>query len=561
MAIAFDAASALQSGTTTFSWTHTPVGTPRGVVVILVQNSAVNAVSGVTYGGVAMTEVSGSPLLKSSGESGQVRAWHLGASVPTGAQTVEVTVATGTTQKRAASMTVTAAADTAVEDTSTLSSDSQADPSVDLSTGAGVETFIAAGLHSGHDSAASLAPGADYTQVGESDYGAQLASIIRRTAIATGGTIAVSWTQTAEDATLLAVAIKEAAGGDATATPAVIATTSTVPQPAVGAGAAPAVAATTTTVPQPAVSTGTAPAAAATTSTVPRPAVSGGAAPAAVATASTVPQPAVSAGAAPAAIATASTVPTPAFDQSITVEQTFEGADPVGDFDADSNGRLTVQAASALVGAMGLQFTPAASTSFVKWREQVWFGGVQFFPYWSARFYVRLRAHSGAIPPSIFTARTVAASDDFTFFYNLSTGTWKWDLDQGDNAVSGLVELDRWYLVEAKGSYAASPWTANVRIDGVDQASVATAGNPAEKLHEFSWGPQVTTQTWTADMDAFKAAVSTQPLPFLGPADVTPGASVDVAAPAVLAALGPGVDPAVVGSLLRPTAAVVGTVT
>lgn len=37
-------------------WTHTPVGTPRGIIVQVVQNAGTDEVTGVTYGSVAMTE-------------------------------------------------------------------------------------------------------------------------------------------------------------------------------------------------------------------------------------------------------------------------------------------------------------------------------------------------------------------------------------------------------------------------------------------------------------------------------------------------------------------------
>ena len=38
MAIAFDAESNVAAGTGTLSWTHTPVGAPAGVIVLIVQN-------------------------------------------------------------------------------------------------------------------------------------------------------------------------------------------------------------------------------------------------------------------------------------------------------------------------------------------------------------------------------------------------------------------------------------------------------------------------------------------------------------------------------------------
>src|SRR5688572_13669586 len=117
MAIAFDAASNVAAGNGTLSWTHTPVGTPKGVLVLIASASLTDQVAAATYGGTAMTELADSPLLQTVGdEGGSVYGYFLGSSVPTGAQTVEVTV-TGAASKRAVAVTVTAAGDTAVEDT------------------------------------------------------------------------------------------------------------------------------------------------------------------------------------------------------------------------------------------------------------------------------------------------------------------------------------------------------------------------------------------------------------------------------------------------------------
>jgi hypothetical protein len=98
VAVAFDKISESHTGTTgavnTYSWTHTPVGTPRGVVVF-VCDAAANRYpyAGVTYGGVAMTAVTGSDAWDGSAapEGGSVRAYFLGSGIPTGAVTVQVT--------------------------------------------------------------------------------------------------------------------------------------------------------------------------------------------------------------------------------------------------------------------------------------------------------------------------------------------------------------------------------------------------------------------------------------------------------------------------------------
>ena len=55
--IAFDAHSQAQTGSGGVTWTHTPVGTPKGVIFFAKNINATDYVTGVTYGGVAMAEV------------------------------------------------------------------------------------------------------------------------------------------------------------------------------------------------------------------------------------------------------------------------------------------------------------------------------------------------------------------------------------------------------------------------------------------------------------------------------------------------------------------------
>src|SRR3989344_6450108 len=93
-AIGYDAGSESHTGTTasdnetSFLWTHTPAGTPRGVLVFVFTNDSVDNTSSVTYGGVTMTEVSGGLAVDTAGEKSRIETFFLGSSVPTGAQTV-----------------------------------------------------------------------------------------------------------------------------------------------------------------------------------------------------------------------------------------------------------------------------------------------------------------------------------------------------------------------------------------------------------------------------------------------------------------------------------------
>ncbi len=200
------------TGTATgnFSWTHTPVRDPQGVIVFVGQSTTgADQVTGVTYGGVSMTEVPGSPLLLTSGvEDGAVYGYFLGSGIPTGPQTVEVTVSGGAV-KDAHAITFTADANTTeLEDTSTLESAGIDDPSVTLTTT--VQTFIAAYLLSGQDDATgwSLGPGFTWGPAGQ-DFGTMVGFSFRSSsAAAAGSPVAGVTTPGVEEAALLAVAVK-----------------------------------------------------------------------------------------------------------------------------------------------------------------------------------------------------------------------------------------------------------------------------------------------------------------------------------------------------------------
>jgi len=113
--LAFDAATESIRSTTAdpHTFTHTPVGTPRAVVITIVQNGGTtNYVNAVTYGGVTIPMEGVSPVNNSVTEVGQVQTFMLGAGIPAGAQTVSVDMTTSTTAvQQIVCMTFTAADD------------------------------------------------------------------------------------------------------------------------------------------------------------------------------------------------------------------------------------------------------------------------------------------------------------------------------------------------------------------------------------------------------------------------------------------------------------------
>src|SRR3990167_2252790 len=119
MAVAFDAGSESHTGTAgsvseeSFSWSHDPVGTPRGVLVFTFVVGAVgDLATAATYDGASLTAVSGGRAVDALNEEGDCKAWFLGASVPaTDPATIVVTRTNNTSAMYAVAMTFTGLVD------------------------------------------------------------------------------------------------------------------------------------------------------------------------------------------------------------------------------------------------------------------------------------------------------------------------------------------------------------------------------------------------------------------------------------------------------------------
>lgn len=213
MAVAFDAFNSGAAGTGNLSWTHTPVGTPRAVIVTIGQGgggSNVDEVTSVTYGGVAMTEISGSPQLHEDAggtDDGANYVYFLGSNIPTGAQTVEVTVS-GAHVKRATSTTLTASADTEVIDAdSSLNGALGTNPSVTLQLN-GRASFAAIKFFSYHGDPVNISPLSGWTSRNESDFGGSTGGTYTYDTIGTAD-VTAGWTSSATSGAGLAFAVSE----------------------------------------------------------------------------------------------------------------------------------------------------------------------------------------------------------------------------------------------------------------------------------------------------------------------------------------------------------------
>lgn len=194
MAVAYDASTKSHTGIigsvleASFSWTHTPVGTPAGVLVFVMQDhSATDKATSVTYGGTTVPPVTGGFAAYATGARA-CKAFFLGTGVPTGTQTVVVNRTNDTTVLFGVVVTVTseAAVDPEVylpgmvlqQGNTTLAEQSVSDGST------GDDSMRFGGLSSALNSTASA--GANSTLLKTIDFGASVAEAVRSTSAGQG---------------------------------------------------------------------------------------------------------------------------------------------------------------------------------------------------------------------------------------------------------------------------------------------------------------------------------------------------------------------------------------
>lgn len=223
MAVSFDAVSESHTATTgsaseaSFSWSHNPVGVPRGIAVLVINSSSGNAANkptSVTYDGENLTEITAASATDTSGEGGTVTLWFLGSGInTTDPATVVVNRVNNVNDMYAVCVSVSAAGDTEVYEAgivnisgdSTLGEQSVSDGSP------GTNSMRFAGGHCG--SGAVPAAGSNSTALASIDYGAKVAAVVRETTAGQGSRSVGFGTITSDDAAITHFAIREASGG------------------------------------------------------------------------------------------------------------------------------------------------------------------------------------------------------------------------------------------------------------------------------------------------------------------------------------------------------------
>jgi hypothetical protein len=186
------------------TFTHTPTGTPKGVVVCILSTGTTATFTGVLYGGVAMTAKTSAT---DTSEAGRVDIYTLtdSASIPTGAQTVTVQGCTAT-GKWATCSTVTAATNgTTVNQSGATNTTTAANPTQSLTTSAAAMGYAA--MHSG--AAAPATAMTTGTLQHSNDYGALMANTGRSTSEVAAGTLTITFTVASDDYCIAAVALAE----------------------------------------------------------------------------------------------------------------------------------------------------------------------------------------------------------------------------------------------------------------------------------------------------------------------------------------------------------------
>lgn len=201
------------SDTADYNFTHTPSGAPKGVLVLIQQGgSSTPETVTVTYGGESLSQTPQSPATgvgSGSDSNSVIYGFFLGTGLPTSAQTVAVTKS-GSDGFRTLVITLTAVGDTVVQDDdASISSTSLANPSATLALG-GKNSFCAEAFKSGHNNVANITPLTDWTDDAEVDLGSNTIGWYTYDIVGTSD-VTMGWTQTAEDATCLGVAMTESA--------------------------------------------------------------------------------------------------------------------------------------------------------------------------------------------------------------------------------------------------------------------------------------------------------------------------------------------------------------
>ena len=133
----------------------------------------------------------------------------------------------------------------------------------------------------------------------------------------------------------------------------------------------------------------------------------------------------------------------------------------------------TVTPAAARHGSNGLDVAGTAAPAYARWNPDV---VPQGHTHATARLWVRLLSRGAGESVDLFTIQNARRTENFDLFVNGITGQLQWDLYRAnEDHTDAPMQLNRWYLVEVQVEFAGGEYTARVRLDGVDQGTIASS--------------------------------------------------------------------------------------
>lgn len=213
MTVAHDSVSESHTGVSgsvseaSFSWTHTPVGTLKGVYILTFTTlTSVNAITNVTYGGVQCTLVPGALAQDTATEPAAVRLWYLDTGIPSGAQSVVCTRTNNSAECYSAAIGVTAGNPTQPHGI-VLQQEDQAPAEASVDDGSiGINSVRYCGAFYGGSNVPT--PGANSTALIDIDMGLRTISVVRETT-AGQGSRSVGFSDVSDDWAAIAFAVRE----------------------------------------------------------------------------------------------------------------------------------------------------------------------------------------------------------------------------------------------------------------------------------------------------------------------------------------------------------------
>jgi len=185
-----------------------------------------------------------------------------------------------------------------------------------------------------------------------------------------------------------------------------------------------------------------------------------------------------------------------------------------------SSANASVVAGAARSGAGGLQLASTEAPSYARWGTEV---VPQGRTHAVTRQWVRVLNRGPGQSVDVFTVGNALQTANFDFFVNGVNQRFQWDIWREDTDQTDFaVEYGRWYLVEAQVEFSGTQHTATVRIDGVDQGTIASTGT-STTVRMLTLGTTVA-KTHAQDYDDLEMQVDDGPMGWL--ADTPPSVAV-----------------------------------